>query len=660
MKSSKIIFNYLDHIDALRAISVILVILFHINPDIFFYGYLGVDIFFVISGYVISNSIYEQQILGKKCIADFYIKRFKRIFPILFLVVSTFFIFYILISPLSGNTDFFFLSGIFSLLGASNLYFLNNETNYFLSESINPLLHTWSLGIEEQFYVLYPIFIINIFSLFKNNFTKIFFTIFIFILISLLLYFFTKGISSNFYFPFSRFWQIGFGCLAFFYFNIKSKYKIYFNFFLIIGSIIFYVYFFENSVKISNLITTIITFFLILSLRGIENGSINNYIKKSQLPYIGKLSYSLYLWHLPILYFCEIYFSGIILIFIFSIITISFSIISYHKFESPLRKSTKLEKFIKSIPKFIPVISICSVSIFFIFSSYNIKNSYEFLKKLNYPEIKLGNYLNRIDFKYNNYLQSECSKEKFYLNCKISDGKEASVYLTGDSHADHFLPAIDNLKNINSYYFNNFALCKIILSTLSISNDTNFDNCLKTNNSNLNYLKQDFSQFKDKTIFISLRISEYLKPEWKIKESNEDGYNKIDLIKKNYLKFFENFEGSKFILMNTIPESSIHTEKCLFNEFLFNKLNEKIYKKCHFKKKEDIDRYLRVTEILNSISAKKENVSIFDPYNILCPNKICHNFDVDNDKIILIDKDHLSVEASKSLTKYIEIFLKDL
>ena len=173
MKSSKIIFNYLDHIDALRAISVILVILFHINPDIFFYGYLGVDIFFVISGYVISNSIYEHQILGKKCIADFYIKRFKRIFPILFLVVSTFFIFYILISPLSGNTDFFFLSGIFSLLGASNLYFLNNETNYFLSESINPLLHTWSLGIEEQFYVLYPIFIIYIFSLFKNNFTKV-------------------------------------------------------------------------------------------------------------------------------------------------------------------------------------------------------------------------------------------------------------------------------------------------------------------------------------------------------------------------------------------------------------------------------------------------------------------------------------------------------
>ena len=138
MKIENISFKYLEHIDALRAISVIFVILFHINPEYFYFGYLGVDIFFVISGYVISNSIYDQQIIKKKSITQFYIKRFKRIFPILFLVITTFLTMYIFLSPLSGNTNFYLNSAVTSLLGISNFYFINNEINYFLTESINP------------------------------------------------------------------------------------------------------------------------------------------------------------------------------------------------------------------------------------------------------------------------------------------------------------------------------------------------------------------------------------------------------------------------------------------------------------------------------------------------------------------------------------------
>ena len=159
MSDKYLTFNYLDHIDALRAISVILVILFHLNSELFF-GYLGVDVF-VISGYVITNSIYQQQILKKKKILSFYIKRFKRLYPVLFLVIISFLIFYTFLSPLSGNTNFYLGSSISALFGISNFYFMNNEVNYFLSESINPLLHTWSLGIEEQFYFIYPIFYLH-------------------------------------------------------------------------------------------------------------------------------------------------------------------------------------------------------------------------------------------------------------------------------------------------------------------------------------------------------------------------------------------------------------------------------------------------------------------------------------------------------------------
>ena len=122
-KDIKINFKYLDHIDALRALSVIFVILFHINQEIFFFGYLGVDIFFVISGYVITNSIYQEQVKNKKNILSFYIKRFKRLYPVLFLVIVSFLLFYIFLSPLSGNTNFYLGSALTALFGVSNFFF---------------------------------------------------------------------------------------------------------------------------------------------------------------------------------------------------------------------------------------------------------------------------------------------------------------------------------------------------------------------------------------------------------------------------------------------------------------------------------------------------------------------------------------------------------
>ena len=84
MKIENISFKYLEHIDALRAISVIFVILFHINPEYFYFGYLGVDIFFVISGYVISNSIYDQQITKKRVLPNFISKDLKESSPYFF------------------------------------------------------------------------------------------------------------------------------------------------------------------------------------------------------------------------------------------------------------------------------------------------------------------------------------------------------------------------------------------------------------------------------------------------------------------------------------------------------------------------------------------------------------------------------------------------
>ena len=662
MKIQDIRFKYLDHIDALRAISVILVILFHLNPEYFYFGYLGVDIFFVISGYVISNSIYDQQIIKKKSIAQFYIKRFKRIFPILFLVIITFLATYIFLSPLSGNTNFYLNSAITSLLGISNFYYINNEINYFLNESINPLLHTWSLGVEEQFYILYPLFIVYLFKFLKGNFEKIFFIIFSLMFLSFFVYYYADGIFGNFYFPISRFWEIGFGCLAFFYLNMSYNYKKILNlFFIIIIFSIFYKSGFEKNIKETNLLITILTFICITSMRGIENKDINKYIKKSKLPYLGKLSYSLYLWHLPVLYFCEIYFTGIVSVIIFTFSTMFLSIVSYHKYENPIRSSLRFEKIIKTAPKFIPLLPILVIAIFFLVKSFDLKNSYEVLKNFNYPESKLKKYLKRLDYKHSNYLENSCTQKNNFLDCKIREGKDHVLYLTGDSHAEHFLPTVDGLSNINNYYFNNFAQCEIILKSISLPNNTNTKYCDEIDNKKLKNVNTNLSLFKNKTLIISMRLSDYLKPEWKInKDKNKNNLDKISLIKKNYLKFIDSLSVNNIILVTTVPESKAHTEDCIFNEYLRKKVDQKVFNKCHFSKVSDLKRYLNIKEILEEISLKRKNVFIFDPYKVLCPDKICHNYNANKDFFMLHDKDHLSIEASKSLSKNLELFVNSL
>ena len=126
----------LPHIQVLRAFSVILVFLYHLKIDFFSKGYIGVDIFFVISGFVITSILLKEfQISNKINFLNFYVKRFKRIFPLLIFITSTIFIFYKFFGPpdLSIQKDF-----IYSLLGVSNIFFMVKRIDYFDNVFDNP------------------------------------------------------------------------------------------------------------------------------------------------------------------------------------------------------------------------------------------------------------------------------------------------------------------------------------------------------------------------------------------------------------------------------------------------------------------------------------------------------------------------------------------
>jgi len=151
-------FNYRKDIDGLRFIAVFSVVVGHYFPKLAPQGFLGVDVFFVISGYVITQLLFTmEKERASSFLIEFYAKRMRRIIPALLIVVTvSLLVFSLLVTRIDGAIG---NTGAYSLIGVSNMYLWHLSLDYFsLSASQNPLTHTWSLGVEEQFYALYPIF----------------------------------------------------------------------------------------------------------------------------------------------------------------------------------------------------------------------------------------------------------------------------------------------------------------------------------------------------------------------------------------------------------------------------------------------------------------------------------------------------------------------
>ena len=153
--------KYRADIDGLRAIAVLSVIIFHLDKNILPGGFVGVDIFFVLSGYLISLYIYEKMAQGQFSITEFYRRRIKRIAPAMLAVL----LFVLIVSQLlllPKDAKAVSESVIWSLLSMVNIHFyLSQDTSYFAAAmDEKPLLHFWSLAVEEQFYLVWPVILL--------------------------------------------------------------------------------------------------------------------------------------------------------------------------------------------------------------------------------------------------------------------------------------------------------------------------------------------------------------------------------------------------------------------------------------------------------------------------------------------------------------------
>ena len=647
--------KYRLEIDGLRAFAVIAVIINHFNKDILPNGYLGVDIFFVISGYVITSSLADRK--SKNLIdflTGFYKRRIKRLIPalIFFVVLSSIFICFFNFYPTT-----ILRTGISSLFGLSNLYLIRRVTDYFAqSAELNIFTHTWSLGVEEQFYILFPflVWFTGFGRQTKKGSRNLFLSVLFLAICSLIsfIFLYSKDQTLAYFSMPTRFWEISTGCLLFI--TLKWKNKIIQNIqelppiFPFLGILI--VLFLPNSYAVLSTVgIVLLTAILISCLR--PSTGLFVFLTQKRITYIGLISYSLYLWHWGILaisrwtvgvHWWSIPFQvGLIYLF---------SACSYKYIETPLRTKNWSNKRWKTLLKGIIALLFSGLSLLALEQPLKGKLYLGDPKKFYTVENEeiFGNpYFKSFKISkgcFNMTFDKEYSHKKVLNNCFEENlANRQTLFFLGDSHSrDMWLGSEFIAKKTNS----NLFVLSFSGSTFPAINHFQVNRGPSCFTPKFNAFKslesQIISQSKNgDVVFINLRFPYHFAKDWYEFPINEFCFfnKKGELVKRNskeehleeWLFALDKFLGKlsyknvKVVISSPIPEfPAAKLNKCKDQNLQwFNNLYAVgcAYPKTFFSSR--YGKYFTIIKKLNEIAAKNKNLYIFDSLSTLCPNSNC-------------------------------------
>ncbi len=601
--------KYRPEIDGLRAIAVLAVILYHANLPIyginyFKGGYIGVDIFFVISGYLITSIIInELKSTGNFSFKFFYERRVRRIVPTLIVVIliSTPFAWKFM-PPL--HLVEYAKSILYSLTFSSNLFFYFSSVDYSIDNNFLPFLHTWSLSVEEQFYIIFPLIFYLIYKYFKNKELIIILTI---ITLSL---FYSNYLnefdqSAAFYFFHTRIWEILIGSFIA-YLKIYKKFELDNRFLkeiLTLIGLILIIHFIRyancssNQSIYYNLLPVIGTCMIIsFSYKDIL---VTKILSSKLLVGIGLISYSLYLWHYPIFVFAKI--SGItsgnikykILLGFFLLFI---SILSYFLVEKKFRN--KNFKFINILKFIIGAILFIVVTSFLIINNNGFVDRFKNLKKIS------KNY--NID---NLYLAKKSWPDNGINNKKFNENK-IKIFLIGDSHSVNFQ--------------NMFLTNKLLFTKYQFIHTSDYDVPIIKNNSLLK---------ESDIVILSFRWSQ----------------NMIDIVKNYTIPYLQKI-NKKIVIISRTNEyrvlSGIYT--LIDKEVLFSKNNINYFglKKNYYNNRV-IHSQSKINQKLKNLS-KENNILFLNREDYMCnlEKKECDYLTNDGHKIFY-DYGHYTLEGAK-------------
>ena len=624
--------SFRHDINGLRAIAVLSVVFYHADISIFKGGWLGVDIFFVISGYLISNIIISE--LNEKIFSfkNFYIRRIKRILPgLLSTLLLTIPFAYFFLPPKAMEE--YIRSLIASIFFYANIHF--KGLDFYIAEStkVMPLLHTWSLAIEEQYYLLFPLISFFIFKYFKKYFT---FFIASIAFISIYLNTSTNELEKFYGLEF-RIWELLLGVLVMILSsNIQIKHLEKLGFPLMLIPIFYFDDSWINDIE-PKLISLIGLALIIFS--NTSYSVLTKFLSIKLFSVIGLSSYSIYLLHQPLFAFVRIYIennknisfyadsfnlNSPFLIFLI-VILLFLGNLHYKYIEIKISKSNKLFLFISS--------SLFALLLFsFVGNTNNFYSDRFGNERLVSEAIRYQN-LENFDLKIGDLtchvLSRDIEVRKLCTNTPNNSSKE--IIVLGDSHSRTFLKPF-NEKFINhSITYATGSSCIFLVNKLNTScvrsDQEKIINKLKsTENSIIIYFADLQDKINNEEDNFKINVPQTI---------NELASNNVVILIKQVPLFPVNV-GDRILSSPWVNEVSYPKEEWLINQ-----------------------NRLEVEEMYKTI--RNKNVFFVDTFEIFC-SEIKKDYCVGayKDQVYIYDDNHPSAKGSKLIISKIELILNNL
>ena len=620
---------YRPEIDGLRALAVIPVILFHAGFSAFSGGFVGVDIFFVISGYLITGILIRELEEQNFSIITFYERRARRILPALYFVI-------LICVPfawawmLPEDLKDFFQSIVAVLFFASNVLFFT-ENGYFDGPSEEkPLLHTWSLAVEEQYYIFFPLLLLLLWRFGKR---PVFHVLTVFALFSLVLSELTwrTNPDANFFLAHTRAWELLAGALAAFYVSkagVKDS-----NTLSSIGLIVILasIFLYDDSIPFPSvyaLLPVLGTVCLILFAH--PKTMVFYLLSRPVFVGIGLISYSAYLWHQPILVFLKmrmLHEPNTAILLIACIATFVLAFLSWKYIEQPFRSKTKVPKLL-----FTQVIG----GTFLLLLCVGLLGHF----KQGFPDRDANgiSYLELDSVMQNNLGLSALCEHKFTTVSECESASNPEIVLWGDSLAMHLAQGLG--ASGKGFRQHTLSACAPVLDVAQFDIQKNREwgqDCIKFNNQVMSWIKNNSIQ----TVILASPFKDIVNMDLQTVDGEiiERSFEKAKLSVLNTVQTLRE-SGARVVIVSPTPTpiGDWDVGACLVKQKIYNASIDS----CNF----ELNLTTSPLQLLREVEGE---VPIYWLHEDICSENICQA-QID-DVLMFRDAIHLTKEGSLFLGK---------